>query len=351
MESLKKVLHANSFTLFLAASFVLFVVPFSLFSEGVREEGALQMELMKAFKDNYLSCHGSEPQYPLLGTKLAYEHSGHYPGFERHAQNSYYANGRGCQQCHTNEGFIEYVSTGSVDAESYVANSSQPGCFTCHSPHERGDFSLRTTAPVTLVDGTTFDKGAGNLCANCHQARSRATDLVKPTPANRIAPYWGPHHGPEADLLLGTNRYEYPGKSYSSTPHGRIIADSCVTCHMTLPEGRYSLSPEVGGHSFYVVGDVHGSEKVNTAGCVSCHKDIGQASGTSYFNIMAKADYDNDGTVETVQGEVKGLLELLVNDRGTGYLQKLSVPAFKEEGSWNMTQSTLERSIKELGAI
>jgi hypothetical protein len=54
--------------------------------------------------------------------------------------------------------------------------------------------------------------GKGNLCANCHNSRYKATDLVKPVEANKVAGHWGAHHGPEADMLLGTNAYEYPGK-------------------------------------------------------------------------------------------------------------------------------------------
>ena len=80
-----------------------------------------------------VDCHSStSPKYPLLGAAEGYEHSGHDRGFENEERNSYYANGAGCQRCHTNEGFIEYVETGSVDSEAFVEYPSQPGCFSCH---------------------------------------------------------------------------------------------------------------------------------------------------------------------------------------------------------------------------
>ncbi|MGQ9630542.1 MAG: hypothetical protein ACUVXI_09545 [bacterium] len=290
-------------------------------------------------------CHSSTPKYPILGARAGYDHSGHKNG-----GNSYYANGAGCQRCHTNEGFIEYVSTGKVDPEAYVEYPSQPGCFTCHSPHETGDLSLRTTAAVTLANGKTFDRGEGNLCANCHQARVNATEAVKAMPADKISPYWGAHHGPQADMIAGTNAYEFPGKSYSSSAHSMVVEDGCVDCHMSLPKGRYGLSPDVGGHSFNIKGEVHEVETLNASGCIACHKDIKQVAGKDIFDKMADADYDNDGTVEPLQAEVGGLLEKFVNDKGTGYLQKLTPPMYKADGSWNVAK-TGERSKEEVAAL
>jgi len=116
--------------------------------------------------------------------------------------------------------------------------------------------------------------------------------------AKSVSSHWGAHHGPQSDIVNGTNAYEYPGKRYSSSPHKDVLPDGCVTCHMSLPEGRYSFSPEVGGHSFNIVGEVHESEKVNVSGCIGCHEGIKQLPGTDMFDIKAKADYDRDGTVE-----------------------------------------------------
>jgi hypothetical protein len=124
---------------------------------------------------------------------------------------------------------------------------------------------------------------------------------VEAMDARSVSGHWRAHHGPQSDLVSGTNAYEYPGKRYSSSPHMDILADGCVTCHMSLPEGRYSSGPEVGGHSFNIVGEVHEAEKVNVSGCVGCHEGIGQLTGTQMFDIEAKADYDRDGTVEAVQ--------------------------------------------------
>lgn len=333
----------RSVLIFLALVGWLFVVPALLMAAG-------EIEMNPMSRISCADCHSStSPKYPTLGAAEGYEHSGHNLGFANHSQNSYYANGNGCQQCHTNEGFIEYVETGKV--EGYVNYPSQIGCFTCHAPHETGDFSVRVAKPVTLADGSVFNAGEGNLCANCHQARRAGTAIVVATPANKVLSHWGAHHGPQTDLVNGTNAFQNPAKSYSSSPHKMALKDSCVDCHMNLPEGRYSLSPEVGGHSFRIGGDVHGAEKLNVAACATCHKDIKQVRGEEIFDLKAKADYDNDGSVEYFQMEVEGLLERLVNSHGTGELQKLNPPMYKADGSWGATSSTRERSIVEMAAL
>ena len=80
-----------------------------------------------------------------------------------------------CAPCHTTEGFVQ-ASLGQTVTGQPI--SSPIGCFACHSPHSRADFSLRTTDPVTMLAGVVgeadpvFDYGKGNLCANCHKPRS-----------------------------------------------------------------------------------------------------------------------------------------------------------------------------------
>ena len=299
---------------------VFVILPVLIFASPTPEAGG------QFFDDSCAACHGATPEYPLLGARLGYDTSGH-----KNNDNSYYANAGGCQVCHTNEGFIDYVKTGKVDSDAYVAYPSQPNCVTCHRMHETWDFALRTDKPVKLADGSTFDSGAGNLCANCHQARRGVDTQVEAKESASVSSHWGAHHGPQSDVVNGTNAYEFPGKRYSSSPHKQAIDDGCVTCHMSLPEGRYSFSPAIGGHSFNIAGEVHEAEKVNVAGCVDCHADIKQLAGTDMFDYKAKADYDRDGTVEAVQMEVQGLLDALVNKNGTGYLQNTNPPMFAKD--------------------
>jgi len=111
-------------------------------------------------------CHGADAKFPIRGVRSQYLTSGH-----RTLGNASYSNSEGCQRCHTNEGFIEYARTGKAAPKKVIANPSEIGCFTCHSPHDKGDFTLRKVDAVKLANGAVFNKGKGNLCANCHQAR------------------------------------------------------------------------------------------------------------------------------------------------------------------------------------
>ena len=203
-----------------------------------------------AFPEECADCHGPEPKYKMAGAQMQHQESGHYLGFDKHGTHAYYANGGGCQQCHTHEGFIEFLTLGEIVSD-YVDWPSQPGCFTCHNPHVTGDFSLRTESPVTLATGATIDIGPGNLCSNCHQSRRAPADVVKPTPANKVSAYFGPHHGPQSNLFVGSGAYEFPGMTYTNSEHRFEVEGSCIDCHMALPEGRYRLhSPGLGGHQF-----------------------------------------------------------------------------------------------------
>ena len=147
---------------------------------------------------------------------------------------------------------------------------------------------------------------------------------------------WGAHHGPQADMLAGTNAYEFPGRKYSSSAHSVMANANCVTCHMTLPSGRYSLAPSIGGHSFRIASEVHEDPKVNTAGCTTsgCHGSMEQVMGSHFVDKKAGQDYDGDGKVETVQEEVQGLLEKFVNDKGNGLLQTMKEPMYDRKGKF-----------------
>lgn len=281
-----------------------------------------------------VDCHGSEPKFPVPGIRSQYQTSGH-----RTLGNFSYANADDCQGCHTNEGFVQRAKTGKIDTKKHVANPSEIGCFTCHAPHDNGNFSLRLTSAVILANGAKFDKEKGNLCASCHRARREPKAEVRAR--NIPSDSWGAHHGPQADMLAGTNAYEFPGKKYASSVHMALPAANCVTCHMSLPSGRYSLSPAIGGHSFRIAGEVHGEHKVNTAGCTNsgCHGAMTQVKGTHYFDKAAAQDYDGDGKVETAQEEVIGLLEKFVNPKGSGMLQTMKEPMYDAKGKFVNTKA------------
>ncbi len=61
-----------SMLLILLVCIFLLSVPMVLSAEGARE-----IELGEAFPQDCTDCHGSNPEYPLLGIRTSYEHSGH----------------------------------------------------------------------------------------------------------------------------------------------------------------------------------------------------------------------------------------------------------------------------------
>lgn len=347
----------------LAACFLLIAFGLASADEKADPNKAARKAAMEAFfsKQFCADCHGTTPVYNIRSARAGYDASGH-----KNNGNAFYSNGEDCQVCHTHEGFVEFVATGKVDEKSYVKLPTQPGCFTCHDPHVTADLSLRTTKPVSLVNGKQFDIGYGNLCANCHKARQKV-DIVQEMPAEKLPGHWGNHHGPQADMIIGTAGYEYPGKTYYSSVHSTLTKNSCTECHMTYPDKRFSFVPDMAGHSFSLVGEVHHQPKLNVAGCLgNCHSKVGQVKAVNpdtpadkfwwhqteaVYDIEAKADFDNDGKVEPLQAEIEGLLNYFVNNKGTGYLQRGELPMYKKDGDWNWTRSKTVRPLKEVAAL
>ena len=179
-----------------------------------------------------------------------------------------YAGGRSsCARCHSSEGFIEFARTGTVE-ENITAPSAWE-CKTCHSIHttfEQVDFALRLADPVTLLfDGTTtIDLGNSNLCANCHQARTAAPNIAAPADSFEItSTHYGPHHGPQANVLYGVGfaeiagTYTYPEPG--TFPHVADEEGKCVGCHM------YTYGNGAGGHTYNpsldACNDCHGASE------------------------------------------------------------------------------------------
>lgn len=172
-----------------------------------------------------------------------------------------------CSGCHTSEGFVAKLETGDPGTPE---NPSAIGCFTCHEPHTNHDFNLRTMDPVALEMGGTFDMGEGNLCANCHQARMPNPPLPGSGTITITSSRWGPHHGPQANVLSGMNAYVFPGESYRNSRHTAVVTNGCPMCHMATPSPFSDLA---GGHAWNMTYGSEGSEEELTTGCniPECH--------------------------------------------------------------------------------
>ncbi|MDF1544188.1 MAG: hypothetical protein P1R58_03695 [bacterium] len=246
-------------------------------------------------------CHGDNGF--LLQAKGEWANSIHASGSSVDYTNR---GGTDCTKCHNHQGFQEFLATGEVTAP--YDSVSAIHCFTCHSPHLTGDMSLVTDAPVTLPDGTVYDFGNSNICANCHQSRETPADIVDGYVVTSSR--FGPHHGPQSDLIAGTIGYEYAAYgAYPNSNHGGAVGTACVSCHMGNPSEVHE-GYHVGGHSWNME-DEEGNTLVHY--CATCHTEAGDR-GDDYTDITqdAPVDYDNDGDdTEGYMNEMDGLHDSL----------------------------------------
>lgn len=213
--------------------------------------------------------------------------------------------GDDCTRCHDQQGFIQFLATGMLPDEP-LSTVSAIGCFTCHNPHETADLSLRTVAAYTLENGDVFDHEAGNLCANCHHSRYDATGITDNIAVHR---YWGPHHGPQGDMLIGSNAWEFPGEGYDieSSPHASAVRDACAGCHMGNVEAHDGYA--IGGHSWNMVDEETGSSLA--ALCAECHDE------DDTFDVEGKQT-----EIDSLMAELRTLLEdqgVLSDDHPPGF--------------------------------
>ena len=233
------------------------------------------------------TCHNdSDFGFALLAARQGYEVSKHgtTDTYNRNRNNS--SRYTSCEACHTNEGFVAAVTGVPADGESFT----RIGCFTCHQPHTTGSLQVRVKNAVTIGDGTVFDKGSANTCASCHHALQNVNTYVKDD--DSLSERWGPHHGTQTDMLLGTNGYEYSGFEYESGEHS-TAPEGCIHCHMV--NSVYAT----GGHAFYLADDEN--EYENVKGC--------NTGDPCHGGAVTELDYDGKQTeVANLLDDLAGLL-------------------------------------------
>ena len=217
----------------------------------------------------------------------------------------------GCVGCHTQAGFTSKMDAAKAGTTFTAMDTSfNPiNCQTCHEPHGQSmpnssAHLVRTTASVKLADGTTVTKGGtGLLCMNCHQSRQNAATYAATTQGTAR---FGPHHGPQADMLQGANGFTY-GKHFPSSAHKSAVKDTCVTCHMQTVDATDPALTLVGGHTFKpsLAATAKLPAKDLVGACQTCH---GEDLTSFDFPLF---DYNDDGVIEGVQTEVHHLLDEL----------------------------------------
>jgi mono/diheme cytochrome c family protein len=242
-------------------------------------------------------CHDGTGEYVRFAQ---WENSGHIRA--NTSAGGAVATNAGCVACHTAEGFVELVVRGKGAIDAKYADRHSVTCSACHDSHDPARPALlRTVSPVSLPNQSVYDRGAGNLCANCHHSRiaspDDAVDLVKGS-------YRGAHHGPQTDIFLGTSAYTW-GNPYPAGVglHYGLLDTGCVACHAAkAPEP----SSTVGDHTFQINNPRTGVSTVPTA-CGGCHAGL---TTTDRVPLGAQ-DYDGNGAAEGSQTETRGILENL----------------------------------------
>jgi hypothetical protein len=211
-----------------------------------------------------------------------------------------------CVGCHTGTGFIARMNGQTINDTTYHAID----CYTCHEPHgltapSNDSHLIRKMDSVTLADGTSVSSkqvGEGILCMQCHQARVNASTYIDTTAGTT---YFGPHEGPQADMLMGVNGYTY-GKRIPTSAHQFAVTNACIDCHMQTVASTDAAFLNAGDHTFKTTYAPAGKPAEDlVAACQTCHgPDVAQFD----FPLF---DYNGDGKIEGVQTEVQHLLDQL----------------------------------------
>ena len=229
---------------------------------------------------------------------------------------AYFRNSDSCLPCHSSHGFID-----SVDGDGKTTSGTGGegiSCTACHDPHSaEGPHQLRPVTNTVLGNGVTVDVGGrGLLCMQCHKGR-RDTETYVYDPLNPDddqlgdpSSHFGPHHGPQADMMAAGNAYLF-GQEIASSDHLGAVDDACVQCHMQDLAGSpfASAAHEAGGHTFSMTWDAGTPTNMTddvdiSVSCAECHGEIDS------FDVGG-TDHNQDGVIDGVQTEIGNLMDQL----------------------------------------
>lgn len=187
-----------------------------------------------------------------------------------HALGTYYSRSGDCSGCHSTDGYLARMDFTSADEifDLALTDQSAISCRACHMVHTTYDetdwdltFADQVTETILGIDnadvasGEFEDMGDVNMCVQCHQSRNpTGAPSATSTADVPLSHYWGPHHGPQGNILNSQGGVEigtgYPTSAFDPSSS---FAHDCITCHMN--EGNHSLA-------------------LDESACTTCHSDI-----------------------------------------------------------------------------
>ena len=310
-------------------------------------DGAPGADGVDASAASCISCHSNTHREPIYAS---YDISQHAAGDTKD-----YAGARAsCAQCHSHEGYYDYITYGATNPAGYyglsepeviidpdtglpelgefgeVLYSNNPvpvvtpiSCDTCHGTHlsfdfenDGNDFALRGLEPVSLItDGTIIDFGnKSNVCVSCHQPRRMFTGDPDGDGMFFISSsHWGPHHGPQATLFEGIQGVAIAGAvpypAVASSTHRQDA--SCTSCHMTP-----AAAGEAADHSWIPSDNA----------CTSCHTTVPtevtglQADMDRLGELLEAAGALHYDDVDMAWHPVKGNVPIAVGEAAWNFL-------------------------------
>jgi hypothetical protein len=235
---------------------------------------------------------GMTTPWSVAACAVCHDSPGHHDKVElwslsKH-NNSIFVRGEGnadCARCHTAQGFASMVDSintyASAAATSVVAPAAGTGepqnCQACHNPHST-ELRLKDTVAAAPNGLSYTGVGTGAVCIACHVTRGGVV------PAGTAI--GTPHHGPQAEILFGTNAYFISGSNVGA--HA-AVADTCVGCHMkVIPD---SVSTGNDNHTFAVdlsiCKNCHGAAVTGEAIQANTEAALAQLSAKLSANILA----------------------------------------------------------------
>jgi len=242
-------------------------------------------------------------------------------------------------QCHTGQGYIDYIRDGSTTPD---LTPSVIHCFACHMPHSGnyGSWDLDTLRGDTIVtplqaNGSAYNMGKSNMCAHCHQT-AQWEDIGSSEVTIRAD--WGPHFSPQADVLNGTGGYPLPSITGGNSHDSVRTRDGCLACHYGTGQGY-----DFGEHTFRLENDISGTQYAANCNVSGCH-GAGGIPASGFYTFSARTD-SIDALADSLEMILKYWTYLDPSDAdGMRFIKDSTIPAVSAKILYNYLLYKLDGS-------